>query len=194
MRTALTHTARGDQRGQEPPPSDHSQHRDRPHFIFPFSTHQGATLGLPPGTLLPRVGEAIADLAAGLPSPQVFFLSVTHHEGNVLITGGQGFLLGPPATSTATAPLPRKRSPGACRAPGTTSTALLSQQLWWDTRGSSTRLPPRTFTPRESQTGVSWEQGRVSTNPADLSSQAPTEMVLSRGYHQQGLQLPRRQD
>lgn len=130
MRTALTHTARGDRRGQEPPPSDHSQHRDRLHFIFPFSTHQGAMLGLPPGTLLPRVGEAIADLAAGLPSPQVFFLSVTHHEGNVLITVGQGFLLGPPATSTATAPLPRKRSPGACRAPGTTSTALLSQQLW----------------------------------------------------------------
>lgn len=156
VRTALTHTAQGDRRGQEPPPSDHSQHRDRPHFIFPFFTHQGATLGLPPGTLLPRVGEAIADLAAGLPSPQVFFLSVTHREGNMLITAGQGFLLGPQeeaAASTATGLFPRKRSPGACRAPGTASTALLSQQLWWDTRGSSTRLPPRTFTPRESQTG-----------------------------------------
>lgn len=90
-------------------------------------------LGLPPGTLLPMVGEGIADLAAGLPTPWVFFLSVTHHEGNMLITGGQGFLLGPQkeaAASMATGLFPRKRSPGACRAPGTTSTALLSQQLW----------------------------------------------------------------
>lgn len=86
VRTVLTRTARGDReerRGQEPPRTDRCQlrHRARPHFIFPFSTHQGAMLGLPPGTLLPRVGEAIPNLAAGPPSPWVFFLSIARHGG-----------------------------------------------------------------------------------------------------------------
>lgn len=86
VRTALTRTARGDReerRGQEPPRTDRCQlrHRARPHFIFPFSTHQGAMLWLPPGMLLPRVGEAVPNLAAGPPSPWVFFLSIARHGG-----------------------------------------------------------------------------------------------------------------